>query len=883
MLAVDVNKEELEAHVPKPLERIQTYSATPIAYTNYPRPSLWDECQEFLAQQSPEDHNRRIGRYFSAMEATGPLGADYWVFNELSKILSDLKAAHTTGLSELARRVVGDNVKPWTPPTDLAEMYETLNRHTPRFNGPITLSPDWMSPKLLSLVEVLAPARSPAFQGIIFTEQRHIAAVLAWILKRVSSLKDWLKPAALMGHGLSATRFAAESGDGMRFRHQRETVANFRAGVLNLLVATNVAEEGLDFQACHLIVRFDPLTTMVGYVQSRGRARRLGSEYIVMVEEKGGQGWTKYQELKAAEPDLKERYQNHSHQQTQDEEDDEDEDAATSAEIYTIPSTGATLTAFSSIPLIMHLCALIPRDAYSPVFMPSWEVHTHGNGYFSVDLTLPPALPINRDNRTFYGPIRKGRQSAKSSVAFSAMRTLHELQVFDDYLLPGRAQRGGGALDADGRPMKSVEDVPKLMEAVSRTPFSDIWQDNAPMWLHTLYRDGVMETGIVCGSPQLEVNGIFPSQTGLSHHIRTGSPSQLHWPTEQSRRHALDIMDEFWARGSSLAIPAPKPKHARHSTLYFLVPLETNGAIAYDQMIIMSQSANRTDWIDEYDTSDTSPLVELSYYRGRLYMLRQVHFDLTPLSIRPEPDAEGQHKTYLDYWQYKQKWMKPEWRQSIYENLDLNQPLVEVQRISKHLALSNTLGQLSQHAIASGDVPESRATSIEFAPLSKCEKLVFSSPIFDIFRLLPSILRHASDVFRAQLAQNELNLPPLDRARVLEALTVPSAAAGFSYQRLETLGDSVLKLATSVHVFTKFPHRHEGQLDILRMNSVNNAYLLSRARELETDQYLIGETPTSSLLTRDKLIVKGEKRYVAGAMIARKCMQDNMEAMLGGS
>jgi hypothetical protein len=34
-----------------------------------------------------------------------------------------------------------------------------------------------------------------------------------------------------------------------------------------VLIATKVAEEGLDFRACNLVVRFDALTTVTGYVE----------------------------------------------------------------------------------------------------------------------------------------------------------------------------------------------------------------------------------------------------------------------------------------------------------------------------------------------------------------------------------------------------------------------------------------------------------------------------------------------------------------------------------------------------------------------------------------------------------------------------------------
>lgn len=48
------------------------------------------------------------------------------------------------------------------------------------------------------------------------------------------------------------------------------------------MVATSVAEEGIDIQACSLVVRLEPPATVIGMIQSRGRARYPGSQYVVL-------------------------------------------------------------------------------------------------------------------------------------------------------------------------------------------------------------------------------------------------------------------------------------------------------------------------------------------------------------------------------------------------------------------------------------------------------------------------------------------------------------------------------------------------------------------------------------------------------------------------
>ncbi|OBZ75101.1 Endoribonuclease Dicer 3a [Grifola frondosa] len=151
--------------------------------------------------------------------------------------------------------------------------------------------------------------------------------------------------------------------------------------------------------------------------------------------------------------------------------------------------------------------------------------------------------------------------------------------------------------------------------------------------------------------------------------------------------------------------------------------------------------------------------------------------------------------------------------------------------------------------------------------------------------VLPELCHRLTDVYRAHAARIELGLPLIVDDLLVQALTLPSANAGFNNQRLETLGDAVLKLCSVVHVFNKFPHRHEGQLDVLRRNSVSNRTLLARAKEQCLERYLTSEAQ-STRLWRYTLPNHAEptfaepRRYVL-RHFARRSLQDCMEATLG--
>ena len=63
-----------------------------------------------------------------------------------------------------------------------------------------------------------------------------------------------------------------------------DTLRDFKIGDKNLIVSTSVAEEGIDIQACGSVVRFDVPPNVVSWAQSRGRARRKRSSFVIMLD-----------------------------------------------------------------------------------------------------------------------------------------------------------------------------------------------------------------------------------------------------------------------------------------------------------------------------------------------------------------------------------------------------------------------------------------------------------------------------------------------------------------------------------------------------------------------------------------------------------------------
>ena len=61
----------------------------------------------------------------------------------------------------------------------------------------------------------------------------------------------------------------------MSSRAQQEVVKNFKLGKSHLLIATSVAEEGLDIKACNCVFRYNYTTNEIGRVQAKGQFRGI--------------------------------------------------------------------------------------------------------------------------------------------------------------------------------------------------------------------------------------------------------------------------------------------------------------------------------------------------------------------------------------------------------------------------------------------------------------------------------------------------------------------------------------------------------------------------------------------------------------------------------
>ncbi|XP_018091336.1 interferon-induced helicase C domain-containing protein 1 isoform X2 [Xenopus laevis] len=125
--------------------------------------------------------------------------------------------------------------------------------------------------------------RNRQARGIIFTKTRQSAVALnQWISDNDKFTEVGIRSSYLIGAGHNS------DFKPMTQNEQKQVIHKFSTGELNLLIATSVAEEGLDIKECNIVIRYGLVTNEIAMVQARGRARADDSSYVLVAPSSSG-------------------------------------------------------------------------------------------------------------------------------------------------------------------------------------------------------------------------------------------------------------------------------------------------------------------------------------------------------------------------------------------------------------------------------------------------------------------------------------------------------------------------------------------------------------------------------------------------------------------
>ncbi len=137
------------------------------------------------------------------------------------------------------------------------------------------LSSEIQHPKLGALVDMVEKAPKNK-RTIIFCQYRDSAQK---IVDRLSEMKN-VTPVRFVGQA------SKDKDRGLSQKRQLEILQNFRDGEYNVLVATSVAEEGLDIPKVDRVIFYEPIPSEIRTIQRRGRTGRssVGKVTVLMTK-----------------------------------------------------------------------------------------------------------------------------------------------------------------------------------------------------------------------------------------------------------------------------------------------------------------------------------------------------------------------------------------------------------------------------------------------------------------------------------------------------------------------------------------------------------------------------------------------------------------------
>ncbi|XP_056890820.1 interferon-induced helicase C domain-containing protein 1 [Takifugu flavidus] len=114
-------------------------------------------------------------------------------------------------------------------------------------------------------------------RGIVFTKTRRGAIALTqWIQENPKFADLDVKAAYVIGGGDQSVVKPMTAAE------QKDVLTKFRSGEVNLLIATSVAEEGLDIPKCNFVIRYGHVGNEISMIQTEGRGRAEDSTHTVV-------------------------------------------------------------------------------------------------------------------------------------------------------------------------------------------------------------------------------------------------------------------------------------------------------------------------------------------------------------------------------------------------------------------------------------------------------------------------------------------------------------------------------------------------------------------------------------------------------------------------
>ena len=719
---------------------------------------------------------------------------------------------------------------------------------------------------------------------IVFVERRDTARLLDAVFRKIGT--QHMRSAFLVGGGTDMYE------GNFTFRQQVMTLSKFRKGDINCLFTTSVAEEGLDVPDCNLVVRFDIYRTMIQYVQSRGRARQQNSKFIHVLEKDNSIHAQQVAEVRAQERVMQEFCQALPEDRRLTGNEDALEtllSAEKNLRVYTEPTTGAKLTYGNSLAYLANFVSAIPNETDEPMH-PTYTVSSRGAKFISEVLLPGDSAPI----RSAIGLVCTKKTLAKRSAAFEACIELRRSQKMNEHFMPVYQKR----LPAMRNALLAVNAKADQYAMRTKPSIWELTRGTLPteLWLTTIdFPDGLEmkhQPLALLTRTRMPAFPTFP--VFLNNGMESKVVSQQFHQSLQIEDLMLEKLSAFTFRVFRDVFSKTYEEEAAMLS-YWLAPAARCMAGASPEAALDWTLLDEVFGNDEYRWTFATPnnflvdkfLVDKGDGSRKFFSIA-VDPELKPLDPVPDDTAKYKHQENILGYScslYKNARREARW--------NLNQPVIEAE---KNLLRRNMLATPSPKETTS-------STRAFICPEPLSISTLPTAVVVSCF-FLPAII-HRFESYMIAIEACEMIGVECEPDVALAAMTKDSdnngeheaeerihfqQGMGENYERLEFIGDTFLKTATTISTFIQNPNDNEFDFHVKRMLLLCNKNLLQVATGLGIHEFIRSKAfsrrtwyPEGLKLLRGTGVNKQDEASLRTHRLGDKTIADVSEALIGAA
>ncbi|TYH36047.1 hypothetical protein ES332_D13G237300v1 [Gossypium tomentosum] len=534
-------------------------------------------------------------------------------------------------------------------------------------------------------------------------------------------------------------RFVKKSVDSMALKIQKETLESCQSGKVNLFFATDVVEEGIHIPNCSCVIRFDLPKTVLSYVQSRGRARQSGSQFIMMLERGNEKQRDQLYDLIRSEHSMTSTAMNRDPDLSLPENRTLEE-----TNVSIMAATGASIEETSK-----NRCASKGKDPIFDSGTTRWK-ELHGTTQIRA---FSGSWGEKADASVFFA-YKIDFSCNVVSVVYSGFVLLIESKLADDV----------GNIEVD---LYLIGKIAKVRVSFYGKVHLDAVQITAAKRFQEIFFNGLFGRLFV-GSSRTSRELLFHSKTSLLWHQFNINELRINWPGITACTLAVEFLTADGNRGN----PSLN---------------QTDSSVTEHKETNVIHFANRS-----IDVNNISNIVVLAIHTGRIYStIELVHDTSAKSSFNDIVDMNSsKFATFSEYGN----------RKYCIVLKHPGQPLLLLKQSHNphNLLVDFNDEDFSAQALQASSVNEKSWNNIHMPPKLL---LVLDVPVYVLkaFYLLPSLMHRLESLMLASQLREEIDFRSsnfgIPSSMILEALTTLRCCESFSMERLEFLGDSVLKYA----------------------------------------------------------------------------------------